>query len=36
MKFIGLSDLDFGLQAYRLGLQRFGKKPVTYETMAQG
>lgn len=34
-KFIWFSDLDFGLQAYRLCVPWFGKKPVTYQKMEQ-
>lgn len=34
-KFIWFSDLDFGLQAYRLCVPWFGSKPVTYQKMAQ-
>lgn len=34
-KFIWFSDLDFGLQAYRLCVSWFGSKPVTYPKMAQ-
>ncbi|MCC8024442.1 MAG: hypothetical protein LIP16_03965 [Clostridium sp.] len=34
-KFIWFSDLDFGLQAYRLCVPWFGSKPVTYEKMVQ-
>ncbi|PNV59591.1 hypothetical protein C0033_12545 [Clostridium sp. chh4-2] len=34
-KFIWFSDLDFGVQAYRLCLSWFGKKPVTYQKMQQ-
>lgn len=34
-RFIWFSDLDFGLQAYRLCLSWFGSKPVTYRKMAQ-
>lgn len=34
-KIIWFSDLDFGVQAYRLCLSWFGKKPVTYPKMKQ-
>lgn len=34
-KFIWFSDLDFGLQAYRLCVPWFGSKPVTYQKMTQ-
>lgn len=34
-KFIWFSDLDLGLQAYRLCVSWFGRKPVTYPKMAQ-
>ena len=34
-RFIWFSDLDFGLQAYRLCVPWFGSKPVTYQKMAQ-
>ena len=34
-KFIWFSDLDFGVQAYRMCLAWFGSKPVTYQKMAQ-
>ena len=34
-KIIWFSDLDFGLQAYRLCLPWFGQKPVTYSKMDQ-
>lgn len=34
-KFIWFSDLDFAVQAYRLCVSWFGKKPVTYQLMEQ-
>lgn len=34
-KFVWFSDLDFSLQAYRLCVGWFGKKPVTYQKMIQ-
>lgn len=34
-KFIWFSDLEFGLQAYRLCVSWFGKKPVTYRKLEQ-
>lgn len=34
-KIIWFSDLDFGVQAYRLCLSWFGKKPVTYQKLEQ-
>lgn len=33
-KRIWFSDLDFGVQAYRLGVPYFNKKPITYEKVA--
>lgn len=33
-RFIWFSDLDFSLQAYRLCVSWFGKKPVTYQKIA--
>lgn len=34
-KFIWFSNLDFAVQAYRLCVSWFGKKPVTYQQMEQ-
>lgn len=34
-KVIWFSDLDFGVQSYRLCLSWFGRKPVTYQKMEQ-
>ena len=34
-RFIWFSDLDFSLQAYRLCISWFGKKPVTYRKLEQ-
>lgn len=34
-KIIWFSDLDFAVQAYRLCLSWFGKKPVTYHKLEQ-
>lgn len=34
IKVIWFSDLDFGVQSYRLCVTYFGKKPVTYQKLA--
>lgn len=34
MKVIWFSDLDFGVQSYRLCVTYFGQKPVTYQKLA--
>lgn len=34
-RFIWFSDLDFSLQAYRLCVSWFGRKPITYQKLAQ-